>query len=96
MTYEIIFAEEALEAYHALSAYRRAVVREMIDVCLKHEPTRVSKSRIKRLKGVTRAEYRLRVGSIRVFYLGCGHRVTVLGIMEKRYADDWLKKGEER
>ena len=35
---------------------------------LRHEPTRVSKSRIERLRGVSRSQFRLRVGEVRVFH----------------------------
>ena len=35
---------------------------------LRHDPRKVSRSRIKRLRGVRRPQFRLRVGEIRVFY----------------------------
>ena len=94
VAYEITLADEASAAYRTLSAYRRAMVREMIDICLTHEPTLESKSRIKRLRGETRAEYRLRVGAIRVYYSVEVDRVVILGIIDKRYSDAWLREGE--
>jgi hypothetical protein len=42
------------------------VVRDTISRHLRHEPTKVSKSRIKRLRGLSQPQYRLRVGDIRV------------------------------
>jgi len=44
-----------------------------------------SKSRIKRLRGITNPDYRLRVGSFRVFYTVDEkvHRVVVLRVLHK-------------
>ena len=41
-------------------------VTEAIERHLTHEPTKISKSRIKRLRGLSQPQYRLRVGDIRV------------------------------
>ena len=41
----------------------------------------MSKSRIKRLRGLKQPQYRLRVGDIRVFYDIFGQRVEVLAIV---------------
>jgi hypothetical protein len=46
----------------------RSGVKKALELHLKHKPTRVSRSRIKRLRGLSRPQYRLRVGDIRVFY----------------------------
>ena len=53
MRYEVVLAPEAARAYRSLPAYRRAEVRDALERHLRHEPTRVSKSRIKRLRGLT-------------------------------------------
>ncbi len=52
---------------------------------LTHEPTTESKSRIKRLRGLSDPDYRLRVADYRVFYTvrEREHRVDVLRIMHK-------------
>jgi len=50
---------------------------------LRYEPTKVSKSRIKRLGDVRRPGYRLRVGETRVFYDVSGGVVEVLAIVPK-------------
>ena len=47
---------------------------------LRQEPHRIGPSRIKRLRGDFRAQYRLRVGDIRVFYRVEDDEVIVLGI----------------
>ena len=62
---------------------------------LRHEPTRISKSRIKRLRGVRRPGYRLRVGDIRVFYDVSDAVVEVVAIIPKEQADRWLSEWAE-
>ena len=57
---------------------------------LRHEPTRVSKSRIKRLRGVRQPQYRLRVGEVRVFYDVTSEAVEVLATVAKAEAERWL------
>lgn len=59
---------------------------------LRHEPTKTSRSRIKRLKGVQRPQYRLRVKDIRIFYDVTGDAVEVLAIVAKSTAAAWLKR----
>jgi mRNA-degrading endonuclease RelE of RelBE toxin-antitoxin system len=63
---------------------------------LRHEPTRTSRSRIKRLRGVRRPQYRLRVGDIRVFYDVAGEVVEVLAIVKKSEATSWLERSGEQ
>ena len=59
---------------------------------LRHHPGKTSKSRIKRLRGLSRPEFRLRVGDVRVFYDISGQVVRVLAIVEKAEASAWLKR----
>jgi mRNA interferase RelE/StbE len=70
-----------------LSARDRAKLRDALEVPLRHEPTKVSKSRIKRLRGLTRPQYRLRVDELRVFYDVTDSEVQVLAIVAKGDAD---------
>ena len=51
---------------------------------------KVSKSRIKRLRGMSRPQYRLRVGDIRVFYDLTETQVQILAIVTKEQAQAWL------
>lgn len=90
MRYEVVLAPEAARAYGALPAYRRAEVRDALERHLRHEPTRVSKSRIKRLRGVSRPQYRLRIGEVRVFYDVTDKAVEILAIVTKADASRWL------
>ena len=81
---------EAVEDVKALRAHLRAEVRDAIEMHLRHEPRKTSRSRIKRLRGLRRPQYRLRVGEIRVFYDVSDKTVEVLAIVAKSEADAWL------
>ena len=59
MPFEIVLFSEAVSDLRRLSAFERAKVREAIEVHLRHEPTKVSKSRIKRLRELAHPQYRL-------------------------------------
>ena len=50
----------------------------------------MSKSRIKRLRGLSQPQYRLRVGEVRVFYDVTGTAVEILAIVTKEEAAGWL------
>jgi len=52
---------------------------------------KVSKSRIKRLRGLDRPQFRLRVDEVRVFYDVQESTVQVLAIVPKAQADAWLE-----
>jgi mRNA interferase RelE/StbE len=92
MRYEIVLAPEAAEAYGALPPYRRGEVRDALERHLRYQPTRVSKSRIKRLRGLNQPQYRLRVGEVRVFYDVTAEAVEILAIVTKAEAARWLAK----
>jgi len=68
MPFEIVLAPEAVEDLRALKANVRAEVRTALETHLRHEPARTSRSRIKRLKGLRRPQYRLRSADVRIFY----------------------------
>jgi mRNA interferase RelE/StbE len=67
-------------------------VRDAIGQHLGHEPDKTSRSRIKRLRGINRPQYRLLVGEIRVFYDVVEAAVEILAIVPKSKAADWLKE----
>jgi mRNA-degrading endonuclease RelE of RelBE toxin-antitoxin system len=90
MRFAIVLAPEAVRALRALPARHRAAVRDALETHLRHEPTKVSKSRIKRLRGMAKPQYRLRVGDTRVFYDVRDEAVEVLAIVAKRQAQAWL------
>lgn len=96
MKHRILLAQQALRDLRRLRAHDRAMVISAIAKHLTHEPGRTSKSRIKRLKGLAKPEYRLRVGDIRIFYDVAGGEVHVLAIISKADADGWLAEEGER
>lgn len=96
MSFEILLAPEALEDFRRLDARTRSEVRDAIETHLRHEPRKVSRSRIKRLRGLERPQFRLRVGEIRVFYDVVGAQVQVLAIVAKSRAGTWLAALGER
>jgi mRNA interferase RelE/StbE len=92
MAYEIVLAPEAVEDLGALRANLRAAVRRALETHLRHEPAKTSRSRIKRLRGLRRPQYRLQVGETRVFYDISGSTVEILAIVTKSKAESWLRQ----
>ncbi|MBI4602542.1 MAG: type II toxin-antitoxin system RelE/ParE family toxin [Planctomycetes bacterium] len=92
MAFEIVFAPEADDDARRLTAREWAMVRDGIHVHLRHEPERTSKSRIKRLRGLERPRYRLRIDEFRVFYDVKEGTVEVLAIVPKSQAAQWLEE----
>jgi mRNA interferase RelE/StbE len=90
MRFEIILAPEAVEDLKMLKANVRTAIRAALEAHLRHEPRKTSRSRIKRLRGLRRPQYRLRVGEVRVFYDVSGAIVEVLAIVAKSEAETWL------
>jgi mRNA interferase RelE/StbE len=56
-------------------------VRDTIEKHLRHEPTKVSRSRIKHLSSLAQPEFRLRVGEVRVVYDVIEDQVRILAII---------------
>jgi mRNA interferase RelE/StbE len=90
MPFAIVLAPEAVDDLRRLTANVRAAVRAGLETHLRHEPEKTSRSRIKRLRGLLRPQYRLRVGDIRVFYDVSSTTVEVLAIVAKSEAEAWL------
>ena len=92
MAFEIILAPEAIRDLGKLRANLRAEVRDAIESHLRNRPTKTSKARIKRLRGVSRPQFRLRVHDVRVFYDVVDTEVLILAIVSKEQAEDWLRE----
>ena len=90
MPFDIVLAPEAVEDLTRLTANVRATVRRAVETHLRHEPGKTSRSRIKRLRGLLRPQYRLRVDEVRVFYDISGATVEILAIVAKSEAEKWL------
>jgi mRNA interferase RelE/StbE len=92
MRYEILLAPQAVEDLRRLRAAVRSEVRDALESHLRHQPRKESRSRIKRLKGITKPRYRLRVGEVRVFYDVSEDSVEVLAILDKKEVSEWLER----
>jgi mRNA-degrading endonuclease RelE of RelBE toxin-antitoxin system len=90
MPFVIVLAPEAVEDLKNLRANVRTTVRAALERHLRSEPTKTSRSRIKRLRGLKRPQFRLRVGEVRVFYDVSGSTVEILAIVSKSEAQSWL------
>jgi mRNA interferase RelE/StbE len=87
---EVVLAPEAASSLKRLPTPVRKGVKAAIERHLRHEPRKGSKSRIKRLRGLSQPQYRLRVDDIRVFYDVTETQVQVLAIITKAEAQAWL------
>ena len=92
MKYEIVFAPEAVRDVRNLKAHLRSMIHDAMEASLRHTPTQVSKSRVKRLRGLSRPQFRLRIGEIRVFYDVRESMVEILAVVSKTEAAGWLKR----
>jgi mRNA-degrading endonuclease RelE of RelBE toxin-antitoxin system len=88
--FEIILSPEAAHQMRSLPAHIRSRIRDALERHLRFEPAKPSKSRIKRLRGLERPQYRLRVDDTRVFYDVRENEVGVLAIVPKALAQEWL------
>ncbi len=92
MRFDVVLAPGAVEAMRKLPAHVRSQVRDALERHLRNEPTKVSRSRIKRLEGLRQPQYRLRVDEVRVFYDVTKTAVEILAIVTKAEAQSWLER----
>jgi mRNA interferase RelE/StbE len=90
MRFDIVLAPEAVDDLKKLKASIRTQVQAAVETHLRHEPRKTSRSRIKRLRGVSRPQFRLRVGDVRVFYDVSNGLFEVLAIVTKSEVPSWL------
>jgi len=92
MPYEIELTEDTKRDIQALRSFERRKVLDAIERHLRHEPTKESQSRIKRLRELARPQYRLRVDDIRIFYDIAGQVVEIIAVIAKSEAAVWLAR----
>jgi mRNA-degrading endonuclease RelE of RelBE toxin-antitoxin system len=92
MAFEIVLAPEAVSELKVLPARLRATVIDGLEKHLRYEPAKISRSRIKRLRGMRQPQFRLRVGEVRIFYDIVGSTVEILAIVAKSEAERWLRQ----
>jgi mRNA-degrading endonuclease RelE of RelBE toxin-antitoxin system len=90
MPYDIILAPEALADIKRLKANVRSAIKAALETHLRHEPEKLSRSRIKRLRALSQPQYRLRVDDTRVFYDVSDGKVEVVAVVAKSEAETWL------
>jgi len=90
--YAIVIDDDALSDLAGLRAYDRRAIVDLVEKLLSEGPTRVSKTRIKRLRGYESPQYRLRVGEFRVLYDVIGNEVLVLRVLAKSDVADYLRE----
>ena len=93
-TYEIILKRSAIADLDALRKYDATQIADAMEKHLLHAPTKESKSRIKRLRGIRNPDYRLRIGDYRVLYAvdEDARRVDVLRVMHKDQTLPYFKE----
>jgi mRNA interferase RelE/StbE len=96
MRYEIVLSPQAIDDLAGLRANDRAEIRDALERHLRHQPAETSRSRIKRLRGLKRPQFRLRVGEFRIFYDVSEQEVQILAIVKKSEAAKWLEKESKR
>ena len=92
MKYEIILSPDAKNSLQKLKSNLRSTIRDGIIEYLSFEPERVSKRRIKRLKGLEKPQYRLRIDDIRIYYDVKINTVEILAIVTKELACEWQER----
>jgi mRNA interferase RelE/StbE len=92
--YEIVLKPSAVKDMDKLTRYEAVNISDVMEECLGNEPAKESKSRIKRLRGISNPDYRLRVGDYRVFYsIDDGSRqVNVLRILDKDETQEYYQE----
>jgi len=92
--YEIILKRSAIADLDALRKYDATQIADAMERHLQPDLTKESKSRIKRLRGLSNPDYRLRVGDYRVFYVvdEDARRIEVLRVMHKDHTLPYYKE----
>ncbi len=94
--YEIILKRSAVSDMDKLRKYYASQIADAMVKYLGAEPTKESKSRIRRLRGIRNPDYRLLVGEHRVFYTvdSDARCVRVLRVMHKDETHSYYKEIE--
>ena len=92
MNYKVDFDPQAVADLKCLRAFARTAIVDTVERVLTVSPTQTGQSRIKRLRGLDRPQYRLRVDEFRVFYDVEDDLVYVLRVLAKSDVDEYLKE----
>jgi mRNA-degrading endonuclease RelE of RelBE toxin-antitoxin system len=92
--FRIVVRPRAAAQIRRLRRVDAVAILDAMEVHLRHEPERLSRSRIKRLRGSHAATYRLRVGDYRIFYDVGEGGVVVIAVLHKRETAEFY--GDEK
>ena len=90
--FRIVVRPRAAAQIRGLRRGDAVAILDAIETHLRREPDRVSRSRIKRLRGRQTATYRLRVGDYRVFYDIAEDEVVVIAVLHKRETAEFYQQ----
>lgn len=90
--FRIVIRSSAAAQIRRLRRGDAVAILDAIETHLRHEPDRVSRSRIKRLRGRQTATYRLRVGDYRVFYDIAEDEVMIVAVLHKRETAEFYQE----
>jgi mRNA-degrading endonuclease RelE of RelBE toxin-antitoxin system len=95
---EIELVSEAKDDLKRLRKTDQVKILDRIERHLSHEPTRQSRSRIKRLGGRVFPPFRLRVDEFRIYYdvFEAERKVVIYGVIRKPDSEAWLARGASR
>ena len=98
MPFEIEMVREAKEDLERLRKTDQVRLLDRIEKHLSHEPTRQSRSRIKRLGGAVFPPFRLRVDEFRIYYdvYEAERKVVIYGVIRKPDSEAWLARSTSR
>lgn len=90
--FRIVVRPRAADQIRRLRRVDAVAILDALETHLRHEPERLSRSRIKRLRGSGAATYRLRVGDYRVFYDVAEAEVVVIAVLHKRQTAEFYRE----
>ena len=93
--FRIAFRPGAAGQIRRLRRVIAVAIIDAIETHLRYEPERVSRSRVKRLRGKQDATYRLRVGEYRVFYDVVEDQVIVTAVLHKQETAGFYREDQQ-
>lgn len=90
--FRILVGPGAAAQIRRLRRVDAVAILDALETYLRYEPERVSRTRIKRLRGNQDATYRLRVGQYRVFYDVLEGQVMVTAVLHKRETVEFYRE----
>jgi mRNA interferase RelE/StbE len=90
--FRIVVRPRAAAQIRRLRRVDAVAILDAMETHLRREPERLSRSRIKRLRGSNAATYRLRVGDYRVFYDVAEAEVVVIAVLHKRETAEFYRE----